>query len=380
MCPVAAALPEVLWPSPLPLEGVKSRKRPVFGVARACFKSEGQQSVNTISGLKLTLESRVAAIGRVGSAAPDILLGVRQLVTGGGIVSRHDNLSILHLGPHLTLLGNLEQSAEQYLVAVGDALKERPQVVILDEAAAAGNAAWSQAFSWLLNSDATWKFRGALVICVAEETPAMTQRCSHRWTGCAEWLWQEEITEDDNSWEILEDVLDAGKELVDKAMLQEVCDIAHETFNGEDLMQLAEKKGWSLTLLTTTSAAPKSSTEGYPNEDSQPNCQRRLAGYICYAMRPGGYFHIDRIAVVSGLRKSGLGRRLMRWALETTASLPRSEVAWISLSAVDTAVPFYERFGFMDMTTDEVDDDEHQQTWMEIANISNVPETVEPFA
>jgi len=355
---MAAALPEVAWPSPLSLEGVKSRKRPIFGVARACFRSKGQQSVNTISGLKLSLESRVAAIGRVGAAASDFLLGTRQPVTG--VVSRHESLSVLHLGPHL--LGSSEQSAEKYLAAVGNALNEQPQVVILDEAAAAGNVAWSQAFSCLINSEATWNFKGALVTCIAQETPAIMQRCSQRWTGCAEWLWQEEITEDDSSFEILEDVLSTGKEAVDKALMQEACDAAYNTFNDEDLMELIEKKGLKLTLLTTTSAAPA-------NEDGQPSRQRRLAGYICYAKRAGGYFHVDRIAVVAGLRKGGLGRRLMRWALEATAQLPRSEVAWISLSAVDTAVPFYERFGFMDMTCDEVDAVEHQQTWMEMANV-----------
>lgn len=390
----ASGLPEVCWQEPLPLQGVKSRRRAIFEVPKAYFKSNCEKSINTFSYLKLSLESRVAAIGSVGRAAPELLLGSRKLVTGN--IFRHDGLSVLHLGPHL-ISGAMTQSVGSYLAAASCALAQRPHVVVLDEAAEALNEAWSQAFSFLLGSEAMLTFRGALVICVAEETPAIKQICGQRWTGAAEWLWQEDI-KDDEGLEFLEDVLSLpGDGVLHEAFFQELRALNQVAFCGEDIMEAAKAKGWTLTVLTSSSSSsskslPKgssvlhseseeSSYNGIPEHCpvTAPDTQldkadggRSLAGFMCYYIRPGEVFHVARIAVPEPLRSAGHGRRMMRWALEKAAQKPISEVAWLELSALDTAVPFYERFGFVDMTSDDVDSGDHFSTWMEMPNRSVV--------
>lgn len=385
---IAVSMPEVMWPRPLPLEGVKSRKKAIFNVPSAYCKSSGSSSgVNTFSGLELTLESRIAAVGRAGFAATELLLGARQCVTGS--VVRHDGLVVVQLGPQLIDL--LEPTAEQYLFAAVAALEQQPQVVILEEGAAAGNKAWSQAFDSLFGCEAMRTFRGALVICVQEETPAVREVCSHRWTAAAEWMWQEDL-KDDASFEIMEDVLNMphlqnvssckrGEVVKEDPIMQEVVELAWNVPFNEDIIGLARKHGWTMTLLTTT--RPKAGdAEGNPqsgpdSESAQPDelkCTKRLAGFICYRLptETTTNLPIQRLAAAEGMKGCGHGRRLMHWVLDKAAQKPHSEVAWINCFSLDTAMSFYERFGFFDMTTDDLDSDEHFQTFMEMPNISMV--------
>lgn len=58
--------------------------------------------------------------------------------------------------------------------------------------------------------------------------------------------------------------------------------------------------------------------------------------------------------------------------LRKAARMPSSECKWISLSALDTAVLFYEKFGFDDMTVDDITNPDHFQTWMEMKSLSVV--------
>lgn len=382
----ARELPAVLWPNPLPLEGLKSRKRAIFSAPRAYFKSISKQSATSFSGLELTLESRVAIVGdRHARTATDLLLGARELVTG--TVSRHDGLLVLHLGPQL--LDSVEQFVEHYLAAAAAALEQRPQVVILDQAAGARNEAWSQAFQYLLSYQAVHEFRGALIICTSEETQAIKQICVHRWTGAGEWFWQELISEDDGL-EFCEDVLSiSGKEMLEERILQDVRDLAWKEPFVEDVITKAKDKGWNLTVLTrpADSASEKlplqdASRQPDVNLDQQEQSEgtRALAGFICYKISDSTTFNIARLAVVESVRTSGYGRRLMRFAFEKAAQMAQSRIAWIGVSALDTAVPFYERFGFMDMTAEDVDAEEHFQTWMEMPNVSNVVENAVPEA
>lgn len=375
-------LPEVPWLTPLPLEGVKSRKRAVFDVPKAYLKNKTKQSANTFSGLKLALESRIAVVGDKLGCITDLLLGASELVSG--TLSRHDGLSVLHLGPQL--LDTVGQSAAEYLAASAAALEKRPQVVILDEADGVENEAWHQAFHYLLDHHRMQEFRGALVICVAEETPAIRRICTHRWTGACEWFWQEFI-EEDSGLEFSEDVLNMpGQEV----LIQEVRDLAWQKPFVEDIIEKAKANDWNVTVLTKSSSlgaekavlqdsvqhdlccpsSEEQSGAGAMNTD-QSKGQRSLAGFICYTIRDGTFI-IARLAVVEPLRSSGYGRRMLRFALEKAAQMQHSEVAWIGVSALDTAVPFYERFGFMDMTADDIECDEHFQTWMEMPNTSAV--------
>lgn len=68
----------------------------------------------------------------------------------------------------------------------------------------------------------------------------------------------------------------------------------------------------------------------------------------------------------------------MTWILTKAAQMPRSKCAWISLSSLDTAIAFYEKFGFCDMTCDDIaEDEDHFQTWMELRNVSVVADLSE---
>merc|ERR1712070_627114 len=81
-------------------------------------------------------------------------------------------------------------------------------------------------------------------------------------------------------------------------------------------------------------------------------------------------FHIHRLAVVQGHRGRGLGQILMQCALAKAASLPQSKCRWITLSALNSAVSFYEHFGFVDLGCgDPLAED--GQTWMELQNTSS---------
>lgn len=289
-----------------------------------------------------------------------------------GELSRQYGLLVCHLGPHL--LENVEQhSVELYLQLAAAALENRPHVLILDEAAGAGNEDWSQAFHQLLHHQAMHEFRGAVVICAAEETQDMRRICKHRWTGAGEWFWQESM-EDDEALEFSEDVLSrAGEEAyVEEQFLQEV-----RSMNPflEDTIKVAQDCGWTLTVLTTLAPEDAESGEASAHADSSKS-KRSLAGFICYTFAFPGYFKIKRIAVVKTLRKGGYGRRLLRFALDKAAQRPHSEVAWVALSAMDAAVPWYERFGFMDMTADDIEAREHRETEMELPNISTICENV----
>jgi len=196
-----------------------------------------------VVGVKLTLKSRVAAVGEEGRSISELLLGHRKPKMAKP--QRHEGLAVVHLGPHLASAPFA--SAELAMAAVASELRQKqPQVVILDEARHSGDEVWAAAFSVLLASETVKAFRGAVVFCVAEETPAITSVCSQRWTGDAGWLWQENIESDD--FEILEDVAANDGEDV-RALLEEVRDVSEEYFN-EDSVAKAKSRGWVMSLLT----------------------------------------------------------------------------------------------------------------------------------
>jgi hypothetical protein len=375
-------LSKLRWPSPSPLEGIKSKKRAIFEVPMAYFKSNGDQSVDTFSGLKLTLESRTVATGPVvAGAITELLLGSRQFVTG--TASQHDYLNVAHIGPQL--IDKSEQSVDQYMDAVSVALEKKPHVVILDAAVESGNQAWSEVFNSMLDSQAMQEFRGAIVICTSVETPMIRRICSHRWTGIGKWVWEEEI-DADQGLEFLEDVLNMP-DVLNEPLLKEVSNLAWKEPFVEDIIEKAKEKGWSMTLLITSSSlAPHKEclqTPDMPSKKDQTGSQndsRDLAGFICYKIRPETSFDILRVAVVEKSRSAGYGRKLMRWALEKASGMPRSEIPWIALSALDEVIPFYERFGFWDMTCNNFDDDEQFQTLMEMENISCISEEAASLA
>ncbi|CAK8998492.1 Hypothetical protein SCF082_LOCUS5667 [Durusdinium trenchii] len=338
-------LHDAMWQAPRELSGVKSRKRAVFEIPLGSMDAASNAGIHRVSGLKVSLESRISALGSGGRVAVELLLG-RPLK---GQVHRHEELQVAHLSSNLA--GD-EATVGEHLEAVKSILETRPQVVVLDSQ---GNASWTAAFQMLLQAkEALRGFRGAIVLVVDEESEAIKEMCSQRWRQGGSWLWQEPIKQD---LTIVEDVLNATKTDELEQMLQKVRELSAEAFFGEDSVEKSGSRGWSLCLLVDQAACDAS----------------RFCGFMCYQLSAkNSEFHIARIAVIARSRGKGYGKHFMQWALEKCSFLPRSTCAWISLSALDEAVPFYEHFGFTDMTCDDLDDDKHIQTWMELKNISVV--------
>eukprot|EP00747_Dinoflagellata_sp_TGD_P166450 gnl/TRDRNA2_/TRDRNA2_189245_c0_seq1.p1 gnl/TRDRNA2_/TRDRNA2_189245_c0~~gnl/TRDRNA2_/TRDRNA2_189245_c0_seq1.p1 ORF type:complete len:366 (-),score=65.34 gnl/TRDRNA2_/TRDRNA2_189245_c0_seq1:104-1201(-) len=344
------------WPAPAPLAGVKSRKRAIFEVETGEIAiGNDSKRVSRITGVKLTLDSRIAAIGQEGQALVQLLLGERQLAQGKAL--RHDDLAVAHLGPHLA--GCQGASVDELATAVAAALQARPQVIVLSESAAVGDDAWSRTFAELTcDSGPLDAFNGAVVLCVDEETPEARRICSKRWAGEAGWLWQEEIRPAHNV-KIVENALAPESGLVGLPEWEEVFQEVRELEDAEFSESCAFKfESWQTTLLTEVDPS-----SGVP----------QLCGFICLLVKPSeAEVRITRLAVLKNYRKCGYGEMLMRWALVKAAKMPLSECGWISTYAIDNVVPFYERFGFMDMTCDDVDDENHHQTFMMLKNISEV--------
>merc|ERR1711953_503495 len=143
------------------------------------------------------------------------------------------------------------------------------------------------------------------------------------------------------------------------ALLDEVSELSGQCFN-EDSVEKSLKEGWLMSVLAT----------------SVPQGGRSLAGFICYRLdTASAELRVIRIAVPICIQKGGYGQHLMHYILTKAARMPQRECRWIALSALDTAVPFYEKFGFTDMTADDLEDPDHFQTQMVLKNLSIVLES-----
>eukprot|EP00913_Durusdinium_trenchii_P025988 g24384.t1 len=153
-------LHDAMWQAPRELSGVKSRKRAVFEIPLGSMDAASNAGIHRVSGLKVSLESRISALGSGGRVAVELLLG-RPLK---GQVHRHEELQVAHLSSNLA--GD-EATVGEHLEAVKSILETRPQVVVLDSQ---GNASWTAAFQMLLQAkEALRGFRGAIVLVVDEE-------------------------------------------------------------------------------------------------------------------------------------------------------------------------------------------------------------------
>jgi len=354
------------WPAPALLEGVKSRKRAVFSVESA--KIVVGDGVSRISSVRLALESRVLASGAAGRALVEVLLGEQKLAAGQA--KRHDAFRVARLGPNYIDSDQVvgEVIAEIAASAATAALQDRPQALVIDASRETlQQEAWALVLRHILESPEVRSFRGAVVVCADEETPLIKSICSERWTGADGWVWQEQLAGDD--LEIWEDVL-GGKPNYGQSspssdivaeLLKEVNEVGDKYFS-EDVIEKSKRLGWTLSLLV------EPCTDG----------PARLCGFLCHRLPTSkkNDLHIARLAVPEAQHKGGHGHRLMHWILRKAANMPNSECAWVSLSALDTALPFYEKFGFCDMTCDDLEDPDHFQTWMEMPNHSIVPDQV----
>lgn len=170
--------------------------------------------------------------------------------------------------------------------------------------------------------------------------------------GSRGWLWQEEPSSD--SLLIIDDVFSTDS--IDDTLLAAVSELSDECFS-EDTVEKAQRKGWSLSLMVEV------------NSDGS----KALCGFMCHQLiEDKKEICIYRLAVQQRCRSHGHGQRYMRWMLDKAAQMPTSQCAWLSLSAVKSAIPFYDRFGFTDLTCADPDDPEITQTWMEMKNVSRV--------
>lgn len=168
-------IPMMKWPVPAPIEGVKSRKRVLFDVTDV--QLQGEHSGMSAAGLRLSQESRIAAVGEAGRAAVALLSGKAEVA---GAWVKHPSLHAVHLAPGAFADGGEEVD---YMEAVEAALQLRPHVVVLDEEASQGDPRWAETFSCLLRSEGLGRFRGAVVVCVADEKRALGLPCSECWAG-----------------------------------------------------------------------------------------------------------------------------------------------------------------------------------------------------
>lgn len=99
----------------------------------------------------------------------------------------------------------------------------------------------------------------------------------------------------------------------------------------------------------------------------------RLRGLIFHEMiESTAEFHVRFVFVPKEHRKSGIGSALVRWVIEQASLMPLSKCRWISLQcAYDELLPWYEKFGFTDMSCGHVDGDDGE-TRMELQNVPAV--------
>lgn len=325
------------WPAPYPLEGVKSKKKPIFEVADAELPCTGSNGLRKASGLRLCLSSRVAAIGEGGCAA--IALLSSEVVPLSGNVSSHEALKVARLGPQS--LAPARQAGSSYLDAIEAAMQDRPQVVVLEEALAQQDRDWTIAFRSILCSEALKAFRGAVVVSVADETHDLGGLCLESWVAVGAQLQSEPYLE------FIGNALEGGdraQELMAEALAIEYCHL-------KGWIDQAEEKGQQVTLLSSL------------GEDGR----RSLHGFLCHHMiESKAEFHIRFVFVPKEHRRKGLGARMVQWAIAKANRLPQAECRWISLIAADgSLVPWYEKFGFCDMSYSCNEEDE---VWMELRN------------
>ncbi|CAK0792397.1 unnamed protein product, partial [Prorocentrum cordatum] len=150
------------------------------------------------------------------------------------------------------------------------------------------------------------------------------------------------------------------------ALLEEARELSVHCFD-EGLDEVAACEGLSLALLVERGA------EG----------SRSLRGYLChrYHPPPRAELHVSRLAVPRRHRGRGHAGLLMRWALGGAARVPPEQLGWITVSSLETAVPFYARLGFVPEPGPKVAaEGSDPQTWMRLPSTSVIPRAPAPAA
>lgn len=260
-------LPTV-WHVPKPLSGIKSRQKPVFKVesgselsvpGKLIFPHLGDSKNNTetvvpvATPLSLTLDSRILAVGDAGRAVAKLLLQGAEgsstaqgcpVITsmspiiagdagggGGSPLFLHQEMEVLHLGPHLILPNRSDEDSESPKMTEGQRArflvskaleKSRAQVVLVEkefmlgqeEVASAEKKAvleiWERTLKQVLLSEGLQTFKGAVVCCIgAKEEERLTSsllRQFDRMAGGSEkklasWNFEKWFAEDWMDWD-----------------------------------------------------------------------------------------------------------------------------------------------------------------------------------
>jgi len=337
------------WPAPCPLEGVKSRKRLIFEVESEHVDT-GCETIK-VRNLSLSLSSRVVAVGEKGHAAAALLLLDSSSSSSSSsskvLAKRHTHLKVVRLAPSEFPCAD---TPSEYDKAISSALVEqRPHIVVLSEEGSSENAAWKIAFDKLVCGESIWKFQGALVICAAAETEVLQAHCSERWVAQSDATGA--VVGQRPCFRVTENALVAGlKELQEDAAQIPYCELRH-------WIQSAQAQGSKVTRFDAGGC------EG----------PGRLCGLIFHHMiESSSEFHVRFIFVPKEQRKSGTGSMMMRWVIEQASLMPLSECKWISLQCSDDELlPWYEKFGFFDMSCGHTEDD-GGETRMELPNVPAV--------
>lgn len=362
-------LSELTWPVPLPLEGVKSRKKKIFNLTAAELPLGDNTLIPVEGDVSLTLSSRVCAIGEAGrSVVTATLLGDADPEKA----NHHKNLGMLHLGPHLLAEIRPEQTAEDFVGTVSALLgSSRAHVIILEQAKnksldmdtqeEEANEAWARIFGRLLRGKGFQSYKGAVVVLTTEETRAIKQVCSDLWGIGPDGKLRQEPIVLGTELEIVTDAMEAlyaeGNEI--SLLLEEMKQLTRQAFNEDFEEYRINKPQCVLTLLIE-----RCGVEGAEKS-------LHLCGYMLHEhfLPPRAEFKIDRVGVFEALRGLRYGDLLVKSGVAQAAQLPESECAWLTLKAYQCLVPWYEQFGFTDMTCD-VDVDPWKLTEMALKNES----------
>merc|ERR1719163_2039150 len=196
------------------------------------------------------------------------------------------------------------------------------------------------AFHKVLCSEGLRDFRGAVVVCFADGTQLAPSICTESWAMVGGCVRQETYLE------VVENALDADSGAGD--LLEEV--LAIDGFDLPGWIEKARAQECTVTLFARAGPSGASS----PGRGAG-----RLRACLIHHMIPSrAEFHVRFVVVPRSHRGNGLGQQVMRWVLAQAANMPQSMCRWITLNAAsDDLVPWYERFGFLDMSCGHEPDD-----------------------
>jgi len=334
----------VQWPLPRPLENVKSKQRAVFELSDAVLNVKNEEGTFcqecNVASVSLTLESRVVAIGHAGRALADVLLGLQMPISES--VRRHEDLTVLHVGPHLV--------DSNGIVA---ALEARPHVLVLTDAGDDGE--WGKIFQEVLYSQELRSFRGALVLCVSQEDQDRIPEglCSTRWVASNGTLHAESVSIRGN---IIDDLCEKAK--VDPSynpLLAQVSELAASHFGNAD-------EGWTVVALTTANSSGGHELVGYMSYNAEPALDA-----LC----------LQRLAVLPKYRRCGYASQLVQWMIERTKTSGFDSLsvhAVPKLQTINTALGF----SYIDPADETRPDEEKTSAWMMFCHPSKTEEAIPP--